>query len=78
MSAARHKLALAEAMIYGISMELVVEGSFAHGLRTGDPETRKIWDAIGQYNRFFGITKISTRTQSLWRRWPSCWMTAAR
>jgi hypothetical protein len=53
MSPARHKLALAEAMMYGISMELFVEGAFAHGLQTGDPETRRIWAAIGQYNRFF-------------------------
>ena len=53
MSAERHKLALAEAMMFGISMELFVEGGFAHGLATARPETRRIWDAIGQYNRFF-------------------------
>ena len=66
MSAARHKLALAEAMMYGISMELFVEGSFAHGLKTGDPETRAIWDAIGQYNRFFADNEeFYTNTKSL-------------
>lgn len=66
MSAARHKLALAEAMMYGISMELFVEGSFAHGLKTGDPETRRIWDAIGQYNRFFADNEeFYTDTKSL-------------
>jgi hypothetical protein len=66
ISAVRHKLALAEAMMYGISMELFVEGSFAHGLRTGDPETRKTWDAIGQYNRFFADNEeFYTNTKSL-------------
>ncbi len=66
MSAARHKLALAEAMMYGISMELFVEGSFAHGLKTGNPETRQIWDAIGQYNRFFADQEeFYTDTKSL-------------
>lgn len=53
MSPERHKLALAEAMMFGISMELFVEGGFARGLATSDPATRRIWDAIGQYNRFF-------------------------
>jgi hypothetical protein len=53
MSPERHQLALAEAMMFGISMELFVEGAFAHGLATGDPATRRIWDAIGRYNRFF-------------------------
>jgi len=53
MSPERHKLALAEAMMFGISMELFVEGGFAHGLAAGRPETRRIWEAIGQYNRFF-------------------------
>jgi len=53
MSGPRHKLALAEAMMFGISMELFIEGGFAHGLASGNPETRGIWDAIGQYNRFF-------------------------
>ena len=53
MSPERHKLALAEAMMFGVSMELFVEGTFAHGLTTGDPATRRIWDAIGRYNGFF-------------------------
>jgi hypothetical protein len=66
MSAARHKLALAEAMMYGISMELFLEGGFAHGLRTGNPETRGIWDAIGQYNGFFADNEdLYTDTKSL-------------
>ena len=53
MSAGRHQLALAEGMMFGISMELFVEGAFARGLQAGDPEMRRIWRAIGQYNRFF-------------------------
>ena len=53
MSGERHKLALAEAMMFGISMELFVEGAFAHGLATADPESRRIWNAIWQYNQFF-------------------------
>src|SRR6516164_5082501 len=66
MSAARHKIALAEGMMHGISMELFVEGSFAHGLATGDAETRKIWDAIGQYNRFFADNEdLYTLTKSM-------------
>jgi len=68
MSAARHKIALAEGMMHGISMELFVEGSFAHGLATGDAETRKIWDAIGQYNRFFADNEdLYTLTESMAR-----------
>jgi hypothetical protein len=66
MPAERHKLALAEAMMYGISMELFVEGAFAHGLRTSDPETVHIWRAIGQYNRFFADNEeYYTGTRSL-------------
>ena len=66
MSASRHKLALAEAMMYGISMELFVEGSFADGLRTGNPETRQIWDAIRHYNQFFADHEgFYTSTKSL-------------
>lgn len=53
MSPARHQLALAEAMSFGISMELFVEGAFAEGLSNRHPETLAIWDAIGKYNRFF-------------------------
>jgi hypothetical protein len=55
-------------MMHGISMELFVEGSFAHGLATGDAETRKIWDAIGQYNRFFADNEdLYTLTKSMAR-----------
>ncbi len=66
MSAPRHQLALAEAMMYGIAMELFVEGSFANRLKTGDPEARHIWDAIAQYNRFFADhEEFYTGTRSL-------------
>jgi len=66
MSAARHKLALAEAMTYGIAMELSLEDTFQHRLKTGDPETRRIWEAIGQYNRFFADNEeLYTNTKSL-------------
>ena len=66
MSAARHKLALAEAGMYGISMELFVEGAFAHGIASGDPQTRKIWEAIGQYNHFFADNEdLYTNAKSL-------------
>ena len=52
-------------MMYGISMELFLEGSFAHGLKTGDLETRRIWDNIGQYNRFFADNEeFYTNTKS--------------
>ena len=68
MSAARHKLALAEGMMYGVSMELFVEGSFAHQLATADPEARKIWEAIGQYNRFFADNEdLYVKTRSMAR-----------
>jgi hypothetical protein len=53
MTGARHQLALAEAMSFGISMELFVEGAFAQGLIESDPKTMAIWQAIGKYNRFF-------------------------
>ena len=53
MSPARHQLALAEAMSFGIGMELFVEGAFAQGLSENDPKTMAIWNAIGKYNRFF-------------------------
>ncbi len=53
MSPARHQLALAEAMSFGIGMELFVEGAFAEGLDVNDPKTMAIWSAIGKYNRFF-------------------------
>ena len=53
MSPARHQLALAEAMSFGISLELFVEGAFAQGLIENDSKTMAIWQAIGAYNRFF-------------------------
>ena len=53
MSPARQQLALAEAMSFGIGMELFVEGAFARGLSDNDPKTMAIWNAIGKYNRFF-------------------------
>jgi hypothetical protein len=68
MSTARHKLALAEAMMFGISTEPFLEDEFAQRLKTGDPETLRTWDAIGQYNRFFADNEeLYTNTKSLAR-----------
>ena len=53
MAAERQQLALAEAMSFGVSMELFVEGAFARDLFENDPSTMAIWRAIGSYNRFF-------------------------
>jgi hypothetical protein len=53
MSAERQQLALAEAMSFGIGMEVFVEGGFARDLFENDPRTMAIWRAIGTYNRFF-------------------------
>jgi len=53
MSAPRHQLVLAENMMFNMATELFVEGRFAYGLWYGEPEIMRIWDAIGQYNRFF-------------------------
>jgi hypothetical protein len=53
MTAARHQLVLAENMMFNVATEVFVEGRFAYGLWYGEPEILKIWDAIGQYNRFF-------------------------
>jgi hypothetical protein len=53
MSAQRHQLVLAENMMFNMATELFVEGRFAYGLWYGEPEIMQIWDAIGQYNRFF-------------------------
>src|SRR5262249_48374784 len=54
MSAERHQLAMAECRMFGISMEIYVEGKgLAYGLLTGKSEAKRIWSAIGKYNRFF-------------------------
>jgi hypothetical protein len=53
MSGERHQLAMAECRMFGISMEPEPEGAFAEGLQAGDPVVRRVWDAIGVYNRFF-------------------------
>lgn len=53
ISASRHQLALAESMMFGIAMEVFVEGAFADNLWKADPEAMAIWRAIGRYNRFF-------------------------
>jgi hypothetical protein len=53
MSAAREQLALAEAMSFGVGMEVFVEGGFARGLFENDPTSMAVWRAIGTYNRFF-------------------------
>lgn len=66
MSAARQQLALAEAMSFGIGMELFVEGAFAQGLSESDPKAMVIWNAIGKYNRFFAEQEqYYTGTRSL-------------
>jgi hypothetical protein len=66
MSPARQQLALAEAMSFGIGMELFVEGAFAQGLSENDPKAMVIWNAIGKYNRFFAEhEQYYTGTQSL-------------
>jgi hypothetical protein len=53
MAAERQQLALAEAMSFGVSMELFSEGAFARDLFQNDPTAMAIWRAIGTYNRFF-------------------------
>jgi hypothetical protein len=53
MAAERQQLALAEAMSFGVSMELFSEGAFARDLFENDPSAMAIWRAIGSYNRFF-------------------------
>jgi hypothetical protein len=53
MSAERHQLVMAEYMMFNVSNEVFVEGRFAYGLWYGEPQIRRIWQAIGQYNRFF-------------------------
>ncbi|MEK7404549.1 MAG: hypothetical protein AAB225_05530 [Acidobacteriota bacterium] len=57
ISGPRHQLALAEAMMFSVAMEVFVEGAFAHGLMTRDPKAMEIWRAIGQYNRFFAANE---------------------
>jgi len=52
MCAERQQLVLAENMMFGAANETFVEGAFAHRLWERDPETMKIWRAIGVYNRF--------------------------
>jgi hypothetical protein len=52
MSAERQQIVLAENMMFGVGNETFVEGKFAHGLWYRDPETMRIWNAIGVYNRF--------------------------
>ena len=49
----RVQLALAEAMMFSIASEIIVEGGFANGLRAREPEAMAVWRAIGRYNRFF-------------------------
>ena len=53
-------------MSFGIGMELFVEGAFAQGLSDNDPKTMVIWNAIGEYNRFFAEhEQFYTGTRSL-------------
>jgi len=66
MSATRHQLALAEAMSFGISMELFLEGAFAQSLFQNDSGAMAIWHAIGKYERFFSENEqYYTGTRSL-------------
>jgi len=51
--AGRHQLALAEAMMSGVALQLFSEGAFANGLMRGHADALEIWRAIGRYNRFF-------------------------
>jgi hypothetical protein len=53
MSPARMKLAMAESMAFGIGQEQYVEGRPAHQLLTGFPPAAAVWQAVGEYNRFF-------------------------
>ncbi len=52
MSAERQQLVLAENMMFGAANETFVEGAFAQRLWERDPETMKVWRAMGVYNRF--------------------------
>ncbi len=62
----RFQLALAEAMSFGIGMEVFVEGAFQRGLYENDPDTMAIWRAIGSYNKFFAANEqYYTGTKSL-------------
>ena len=66
MSPEREQLALAEAMSFGVSMEVFVEGGFARGLYENDPVSMAVWRAIGTYNRFFAEhQQYYTGTKSL-------------
>jgi hypothetical protein len=53
MPAGRAQLALAEAMSFGVGMEVFVEGAFGRGLFENEPQAMTIWRAIGIYNKFF-------------------------
>jgi hypothetical protein len=53
MPAEREQLALAEAMSFGIGLEVFVEGGFARDLFESNPSAMAVWRAIGSYNRFF-------------------------
>jgi hypothetical protein len=55
--AARHQVALAEGMMFGIAMQVFSEGTFANGLMRGHPDAMEIWRAIGRYNRFFAANE---------------------
>ena len=44
---------MAENMMFNVANELFVEGRFAYGLWFAEPEILRVWNAIGQYNRFF-------------------------
>ena len=66
MAGERQQLALAEAMSFGVSMELFSEGAFARDLFQNEPGAMGIWRAIGTYNRFFaGHEQYYTGTKSV-------------
>jgi hypothetical protein len=53
MSPTHTKLAMAENMAFGIALEQYVEGRPAHELSIGLPVATAVWQAVGEYNKFF-------------------------
>src|SRR5271165_5919837 len=51
-SPAEQKLSIAEAYTFGAATSRNIEGRFLSGLINGEPEARKAWTAIAQYNHF--------------------------
>jgi hypothetical protein len=51
-SPAEQKLSIAEAYTFGAATSRNIEGRFLSALINGEPEARKAWNAIAQYNHF--------------------------